>query len=402
MNNKILSIIVFFQLAGWLSGIQAQDPLKVEKLREIVGQVQTNLAPDKRTAICEISIQASSDGSFVLTGKSSLKALKINLQAKLQEAGITWKDSIRLLPDPGVAPFALVRLSVANLRSVPAHSAELATQALLGTPLLILEVNDEWYHVQTPDNYIAWVDQGGISLLKAPEFERWKVSSRLVFLDNYGFVYREANLSSPVVSDLVAGDILEYSGLDKGFYKVRFPDGRSGFIPISQCRDFNQWLSQPDPRPADLINTALRFTGLPYLWGGTSVKGVDCSGFTKSCWFLNGIIIQRDASQQVLYGTDIPLKDAGTSVQPGDLLFFGTRGMNNARDRITHVAMVVDRTNYIHASGFVRLASMPATFNSSLAQGTFGILRIRRYAGAIGENGIIRVSQHPLYTNQKQ
>jgi gamma-D-glutamyl-L-lysine dipeptidyl-peptidase len=401
MINKFLSVILILLLAIWFSEIQAQDQQKLDKIREIVSQVQTNLAPDKRTAICEITIRSSSDGSFVLTGKSSLKAIKTSLQSRLKEAGIDWKDSISLLPGTGLQPYALVRLSVANLRSAPAHSAELATQALLGTPLLVLEAKEEWYRVQTPDNYIAWVDQGGITLLKTTEFERWRGSNRLIFLENYGNVFREADLSSPLVSDLVAGNILEYTGQEQGFYKVSFPDGRSGFVSSGQSKDFNQWLLQPDPRPADLINTAFRFTGLPYLWGGTSLKGVDCSGFTKSCWFLNGIIIQRDASQQELYGTDIPLEDAGTSVQPGDLLFFGTRGATKARDRITHVAMVVDRTNYIHASGFVRLGNMPATFNQAPAQGTFGLLRIRRYTNAIGESGIIRLRQHPLYTNQK-
>jgi cell wall-associated NlpC family hydrolase len=401
MNNRNLSILLFLLLTIWSGRIQAQDQPKLNRIREIVGQVQTSLAPDKRTAICEINVRPLNDGSFVLTGKSSVRALKESLRTSLEEAGIAWKDSIILLPGPGLQPYALVRLSVANLRSAPAHSAELATQALLGTPLLVLEAKDEWYRVQTPDNYIAWVDHGGISLLNTPEFERWKGSDRLIFIENYGSVYREANTSSPLVSDLVAGGILEYSGQEQGFFKIIFPDGRSGFVPSGQCKDLNIWLLQPDPRPADLVNTAYRFTGLPYLWGGTSIKGVDCSGFTKSCWFLNGIIIQRDASQQVLYGTDIPLKDAGTSVQPGDLLFFGTRGANNDRDRITHVAMVVNRTNYIHASGFVRLGNMPVTFNLSPAEGSFNILKIRRYADAIGENGIIRVRQHPLYTHQK-
>jgi hypothetical protein len=401
MNNRTLYTILFLLLAGWPNGIQAQGPPPIDKVREIVNQVQGSLTPDKRTAICEINIRSSGDGSFVLTGKSSVKAIKESLKSRLQEAGIRWHDSICLLPGPETLPYALVRLSVANLRSAPAHSAELATQALLGTPLLVLEVKDEWYRVQTPDKYIAWVDQGGISLLKTPDFERWKASSRLVFLDNYGFVYKDTSLSSALVSDLVAGDILEYTGKEGGFSKVRFPDGRSGFIPSSQCRDFKQWLLQPDPRPADLIKTALRFNGLPYLWGGTSFKGVDCSGFIKSCWFLNGVIIQRDASQQVLYGLDIPLKNAGTGVQPGDLLFFGTRGVNNTRDRITHVAMVVDSATYIHSSGFVRTGNMPATFNATPAQGTFGILRIRRYINAIGETGIIPVRLHPLYTNHK-
>ncbi|MFN8206475.1 MAG: C40 family peptidase [Bacteroidales bacterium] len=371
MNNRILLLAVFIFLSFRSIGIQGQDQQNADKVREIVSQVQASLAPDKRTAICEISIHSSPDGILVLKGKCSVKEIKTSLQSSLQKAGIAWKDSINLLPDPELKPYALVRLSVANLRSAPSHAAELATQALLGSPLLVLEAKEEWYRVQTPDNYIAWVDQGGISLLKASDFEKWRASKRLIFLENYGSVYREASKSSPLVSDLVAGDILEYSRLEKGFYEISFPDGRTGFVPAAECRDFGQWMTQPDPSPEDLIKTAYRFSGLPYLWGGTSMKGVDCSGFTKSCWFLNGIIIQRDASQQVLYGKEIPLRDAGTSVQPGDLLFYGTSGSNKSRDKITHVAMVVDRATYIHASGFVRPGNMPETFNPASAPGTF-------------------------------
>jgi len=90
--------------------------------------------------------------------------------------------------------------------------------------------------------------------------------------------------------------------------------------------------------------------GRRYLWGVTSTKGIDCSGFTKTSYFSQGIMLARDASQQALYGEELDVSNF--NFQPGDLLFFG-----RSKDRITHVGMYIGNDRFIHSSGRVRINS---------------------------------------------
>jgi len=83
---------------------------------------------------------------------------------------------------------------VANLnihRSKPKHSSELATQATLGTPVKILKKEGEWYYIQTPDKYLSWVDEGGITVMTDKRFMAWKTSDKVVYTNTYGFSYEE-------------------------------------------------------------------------------------------------------------------------------------------------------------------------------------------------------------------
>src|SRR5690606_14413521 len=100
--------------------------------------------------------------------------------------------------------------------------------------------------------------------------------------------------------------------------------------PVKAAQNYKQWVSRPNPDAAQILTTAKTLIGTPYLWGGTSMKGVDCSGFTKTCFFLNGIILPRDASQQALIGEAVDIYEGDTvnlakslkNLQAGDLLFF--------------------------------------------------------------------------------
>ena len=100
------------------------------------------------------------------------------------------------------------------------------------------------------------------------------------------------------------------------------PDGRIALVRLNEAQSYQGWLNEMNATPAHLVTTAKTLMGVPYLWGGTSTKGMDCSGFTKTIYFLNGMVIPRDASQQVHTGRPTDEDRNFENLEKGDLLFF--------------------------------------------------------------------------------
>ena len=314
----------------------------------------------------------------------------------MRRGGVAFEDYTTLLPSRalGDRTQALVTLSSVNLRTAPAHAAEFATQAILGTPLRVLDVQGGWYRVQTPDGYISWVDDDAIALKTPGEMESWRMSQRFIYTGYIGFVYAGPDEEGSRVSDLVLGTVLEVDPAGKTnrkFIAVRLPDGRSGYVKRSETQDFTEWAAR-ELRPDGLERTARSMMGVPYLWGGTSVKGVDCSGMVKTAYFANGVILARDASQQALTGEKIA-SEAWRDCRKGDLLFFG----NAQTGRVTHVAMYLGDGKFIHASGRVKVNSIDPQAEDFVG---YPCLSISRIVGRIGTPGIARVAGHPWYFNR--
>ncbi|TAE30417.1 MAG: glycoside hydrolase [Cytophagales bacterium] len=322
-----------------------------------INAVRQQYAPDGRVALFSVKL----DSTGTLVGKTNLPQAKLDLLSRLDGEKVAYKDAIQVLPAPSLEgkTYAVVTVSVANLRSDPRDGAELATQALLGMPLRVWDKDRGWYLVQSPDGYLAWVDFGGFERMTKAQFAAWEQTRKLIYTQPFGFCYTQPDRESQTVSDLVAGNVLTLLDESLSFYQVQYPDGRTGFISRTDAQLYEQWRASRAITEENLVKTAKRLMGIPYLWGGTSVKGMDCSGFTKTVYFLNGHMLQRDASQQVHEGTLVPTPNNDFSqLRPGDLLFFGPSATTTKPERVVHVGMWLGNNEFIHASGHIRVASL--------------------------------------------
>ena len=185
------------------------------------------------------------------------------------------------------------------------------------------------------------------------------------------------------------------------FYEVEYPDGRTGYLSREAAEPYARWLASANDTPAKIVATARRFIGVPYFWGGTSAKALDCSGFTKTVYFLNGVLLPRDASQQALVGVPVTVADNFSGFEPGDLLFFGTKATPERREKVTHVGISLGGGKFIHEGGDVRINSLDTNDPEYSEPRHKSFLRAKRIIGAGEEYGIRRLRQLPEYTSHE-
>lgn len=288
----------------------------------------------------------------------------------------------------------LVTLSTINLRKEPHHSAELISQSILGTPVKILKTEDSWLRIETPDNYTGWIEEASVKRVNKTEMMAWKKAQKVIYLDNTGWLYNSSSGKEGVIGDIVGGSIVEKAGESADYITVKLPDGRKGYVEKRKVMDFDHWKSSVSCNPDNVCSMSLTYMGLPYLWGGTSTKGVDCSGFVQSVFFRNGIILRRDASLQAVHGSPVDISDGFSRLKKGDLLFFGPQ--IDGKPRVTHVALYLGDNEYINSSGRVQINSLDS------AKGNYNkrknsILMAKRVFGVEGDPGIEPVNKHLWY-----
>ncbi len=358
-----------------------------EDISKAIEEIRTKFAPDKRTAVFDI-IFIAEGGKIVFSGETNLPEAKHELFSLFEKKEIEDKIDILPLKELGTKIFGIVNLSVANIRSKPDHTAELSTQVLLGSKLKILKSSKEWYYVQCEDDYLGWVDDDGVAMMDQQYFDEWIQAEKVIVTSAFTFAYSEPNTSSVPVSDVVIGDLLKYISTEDGYVRVEFPDGRLGFISNDQIENYQQWFNSRELTFNSINRTAHSMLGVPYVWGGTSIKGVDCSGFTKLVFQLNGIRLPRDASQQVFVGELIDTKNGFDKLIPGDLLFFGIKDQITSKERITHVAIYIGNLEFIHSSGRVRINSFDKSMKNFAAGRLKTFVIAKRILGFLGTKGI--------------
>jgi hypothetical protein len=309
-------------------------------------------------------------------------------------------NKVELLPakDLGDKTFGVINLSVADIRTEGEFSAEMATQAILGTPVRVLQ-KDGWYRIQTPDGYIGWTQSSSFSPMTQEEATAWNKAPKVVFTDYFGFSYQSPDKNSQHVSDLAATNMLKLEGEKNGFYKVSYPDGRIAYVIKEQCMPFNKWLISKEIIGESFVDEAYKLMGIPYVWGGTSVKGMDCSGLTKTVLLMHGVILMRDASQQAYTGIPVDISNGYDNLKVGDLMFFGKKAGDNKKERVRHVAFYAGNKKFIHASGCVRVNSLDPASPDYDEGNAKEFIRAIRVIGAIDKEGanIWSVKGNPFY-----
>lgn len=259
--------------------------------------------------------------------------------------------------------YGVVDISVCNMREKGKFTSGMTTQALLGMPVKVLQYTD-WYEIQTPDDYTGWVHRMVITPMSREKLHEWNRAEKVVVTSHFGFTYKQPDEKSQHVSDVVAGNRLKWEGSQGHFYKVSYPDGRQAYISKSISQTETQWRASLKQDVESIIRTAYSMMGIPYLWAGTSSKGVDCSGFVRTVLFMHDIIIPRDASQQAYVGQRIEIAPDFGNVKRGDLVFFGRKATADKKESVSHVGIYLGKQQFIHALGDVHINSFdPADKN---------------------------------------
>lgn len=255
--------------------------------------------------------------------------------------------------------YGICKVAVSPLRAAQSDKAEIVSQLLIGDHVEILEKTDRWWLVRNAyDGYEGWMDYKQLGSLTAEQFVNCEQCNHLAPAQPFNII--------------TAADGSKYY-LSPG---SNLPGYADGYCYIGTER-FEVFFTpfQPDLNPsADaLIVTALFFQNAPYLWGGRTLFGIDCSGFSQIVFKLNGIKLNRDAWQQAEQGAVV---DFLPEAKSGDLAFF-----DNDEGRITHVGIMLGTNKIIHASGKVRIDTIDnqGIYNAELGRYTHRLRIIKRF-----------------------
>lgn len=257
--------------------------------------------------------------------------------------------------------FGICVLSLIPLRSEPSDRSEMVSQLLFGDSFQILERSGAWMRICTAyDSYEGWIDSKQIAEINKALFSQLLTDTVLgleVRAEAFRIPGNERTLLLPGSTLPFYNEEEGICGIDGRKYKIK---GKVNIVV-------------PDDFAGNIENAARFYLNTPYLWGGRSLFGIDCSGFCQIVFKQFGIRLNRDASQQALQGELVGfLQEA----QPGDLAFF-----DNEEGKITHVGIMLNDHQIIHASGRVKIDRIDnqGIFSSDLQRYTHKLRIIKRY-----------------------
>ena len=271
-----------------------------------------------------------------------------------------------------VKRMAVVETSTCYMRIAPDYESALETQELMGTVVEIVGEKGYWREIVSPQPYKAWATEKTLVEMAEDQIEAYEMAPKYMFTGLYGHVYLEPTEKSQTICDLVGGDVMRVA-LKNGkpvyrgkWTQIVLPSGKSGWTPKDEVKILGERVDIrmgdtaegkiSETKMEDIIASAHQLLGVPYLWGGMSSKGVDCSGLVRISAIMNDVLLPRNASQMIKCGIPVKLDD----LKRGDLVFFGTPATEEKPMRVTHVGIYLGNNRIIHSSHMVRINSLIA------------------------------------------
>lgn len=276
----------------------------------------------------------------VLTGETTLPDAADEVLAAAAAAGLDAIDEVVRLPHPDAPEAALVRSAVAPMYAAPDPDAALLTQYVLGHRVRPLARHGRWWRIQGEDGHIGWVHEGYLLPCEASWARLWETGHEgesVVALDG-----ALADAAGHAMARLPWGARLVRLTRDR----YRLPDGREGALVGGEVVDTDRLTDRFPSRGESVARTARRWLGVPYLWGGVTMGGADCSGFVQAVLWMHGIAVPRDSDPQARTGEAVDAGADFAGLRSGDLLFFA----EDDDERITHVGLALGGTGMIHSA----------------------------------------------------
>lgn len=291
--------------------------------------------PDRRLHVFNVKVAALEGKQLVLQGRvldqATLNDLCHGFKELLPDLEID-TNSIRVLRQPTPC-IVHVNTNLTSMHVEPSWLVEMLSQNTFGTQLEVLEEQGRWVFVRQMDGYLGWMYRPYLTEIPVAT-PTYIVSSPITH------IYSEPNLNSPINSRLVGGTQVQVVSTRSAWAEI---DANAwGWVPMADLRALDSLQLSSKERRKMIMSDSARLTGVPYLWGGISVHGIDCSALAQLLHRWVGITLPRDADMQYEAGKKIE-----PPFQPGDLLFFGEKGEKRS---ITHVAISMGNWRIIHSS----------------------------------------------------
>lgn len=257
--------------------------------------------------------------------------------------------------------FGIADLSIIPMRSEKSERSEMVSQVLFGELYEVLEVAEKWVYIRlVHDAYEGWIDRKMYVPVSDEYANNYRKEEPVLTTEVFNIIIKDGDYGNKLI---VSGSVFPF--FDVNTKKMQI--GEDTYTLVSKMKDVGI-----DSLRDLIIGYALMYYNTPYLWGGRSPYGIDCSGLSQLVYRMAGINLPRDASQQVLCGQDFSFVEEAL---PGDLAFFGDEA-----GIITHVGIIWEQNRIIHASGRVRVDKIDhqGIFNEDLKRYTHNLKVIKR------------------------